>query len=157
MTPAPQALPFLKRRPSEADSEYLRRAIVCLLPALVLVACQGSDSGFYDEQAMDEAVRAAKSGPFDGNSDVVSVGSAHERDECPQAPSPDAGPCLNVAVTSELPARNLSGKKVGLTVRTEWDFFVWLEKRGDDRWKVTHTSYRPKGAAVNGQPYVPSR
>jgi hypothetical protein len=138
---------------SYTDSADVRRAIVFLLAAFVLVACQGSNSGFYDEQAKDEAVRAAKSGPFDGNSDVVvSVGSAHERDECPQAPSPDAGPCLNVAVTTKLPARNLSGKKVGLTVHTEWDFFVWLEKRGDGRWKVTHTTYRPKGAAVNGQP-----
>jgi hypothetical protein len=134
----------------------VRHAIAFLLLASVLVGCQSSNNGFYDEQAKDEALRAAKKDPFDGHSDVVSVGSVHERDECPQAPSPDAGPCLNVAVTSELPARDLSGKKVGLRVRTEWDFFVWLEKRGDGRWNVTHSSYRPKGAAVNGQIYVPS-
>jgi hypothetical protein len=135
----------------------VRRPLVFLLSAFVLVGCQGSDSGFYDQQAKDEALRAAKKDPFDGYSDRVSVGSVHERDECPQAPSPNAGPCLSVAVKSELPARDLSGKKVGLSVQTEWDFFVWLEKRRDGRWKVTHTSYRPKGAAVNGQPYVPSR
>lgn len=126
-----------------------------LLLAFVLVGCQGSDTGFYDERAKDEALRAAKKDPFDGHSDVVSVGSAQEREKCPQAPSPQAGPCLNVAVTSELPARDPSGKEVGLKVRTAWDFFVWLEKRDGGDWKVTHSSYRPKGVAVNGKEYIP--
>jgi hypothetical protein len=142
---------LLKRRLPEADSEDVRRPLVFLLCAFVLGGCQGSsDSGYYDQQAKDEALRAAKKDPFDGYSDRVSVGSVHERGECRQAPSPKPGPCLSVAVTSDLPARDLSGKKVGLNVQTEWDVFIWLEKRGDGRWKVTHTSYRPKGAAVNG-------
>ena len=127
--------------------------MVFLLPAFVLIGCQGGDPGFYDDQANDEALRAAKKGPFEGQSDVVvSVGSARERNECPQAPSPDAGPCLNVGVTTKLPARDLSGKKLGLRVQTEWDFFVWLEKRGDGRWKVAHSSYRPKGVDVPAPP-----
>jgi hypothetical protein len=128
-----------------------------LLLASVLVGCQGSDTGFYDEQAKDEALRAAKKGQFDEPAHVVSVGSAQERDECPQAPSPQAGPCLNVAVTSEGPASDLSGKEVGLTVRIEGNVFVWLKKRDDGRWKVTHSTYRPKGVAVNGQAYIPDQ
>ena len=135
----------------------MRRAIVCLLFASVLAGCQGSDSGFYDEQAKDEAARAAKKGPFEGGGVVVSVESVEERDECPQAPSPDAGPCLNVTVGQKFPARDLAGKEVGLKGQTAWDFFVWLERRGDGRWKITHTSHRPKGVAVNGQPYLPTR
>jgi hypothetical protein len=135
----------------------VRRAIVFLLLAFVLVGCQSSDAGFYDKQAKDEALRAAKKDPFDGHSKVVSVGSAKERDECPQAPSPEAGPCLNVTVTSEFPARDMSGEEAGLNVQTQLDFFVWLEKRDDGRWKVTHTTYRPKGVAVDGQPYIPDQ
>ena len=135
----------------------MRRAIRFLLLASVLVGCQGSDTGFYDERPKDEAVRAAKEDPFDGHSDVVSVGSAREREKCPQAPSPRAGPCLNVVVTSELPARDLAGEKVGLTVQTRWDFFVWLERSGDGAWKVTDSSYRPKGVAVDGKEYIPDQ
>ena len=127
-----------------------------LLLACVLVGCQGSDAGFYDEQAKDEALSAARKDPFDGHSKVVSVGSVHERDECPQAPSPQAGPCLDVMVSAELPARDQSGTEVGLTVKVTFDFFVWLEKRRDG-WTVTHSSYRPKGAGVNGQEYIPSQ
>jgi len=134
----------------------VRRAVLFVLLALSLGGCQGGETQFYGEQAKDEALRAAQKDPFRGHGKVVSVGSADEWDECPQAPSPSAGPCLNVVVTSELPARDLSGKKVGLNVQTQWDVFVWLRKRGDGRWKVTHTTYRPKGAAVNEQPYVPS-
>lgn len=134
----------------------MRRAVTLLLFASVLVGC-GSDTGFYDKQAKDEALRAAKKDPFNGRSKVVSVGSVKERDECPQAPSPEAGPCLDVTVTSEFPARDMSGKEVGLNVQTQMDFFVWLEKRGDGRWKVTHSSYRPKGVAVNGQAYIPQQ
>jgi hypothetical protein len=135
----------------------VRRAITFLLFAFVLVGCQSSDTGFYDRQAKDEALRAAKKDPFDGYSKVVSVGSVKERDECPQAASPEAGPCLNVTVTSELPARDLSGKEAGLNVQTQWDFFVWLEKRDDGHWTVTHTTYRPKGVAVDGKAYIPGQ
>ena len=135
----------------------MRRAIMFLLLASVLVGCQGSDSGFYDERAKDEAVRAAKKGPFEGHDDVVSVGSAQERAKCPQAPSPQAGPCLNVVVTSKEQARDLSDKKAGLTVQTRWDFFAWLKKSDDGSWKVTHSSYRPKGVAVNGKEYIPGQ
>jgi hypothetical protein len=70
-----------------------------LLLASVLAGCQGSETGFYEEQAKDEALRAAE---------------------------------------------------------TEWDFFVWLKKRDDGRWKVSHSSYRPKGAAVDGRKYIPT-
>ena len=132
----------------------MRRAVTFLLFASVLVACQSGDNGFYDKQANDEALQAAKKDPFNGHSKVVSVGSVKERDECPQAPSPQAGPCLDVTVTAELPARDMSGKEVGLNVQTQWDVFVWLEKRDNGRWKVTHTTYRPKGVAVNGKPYI---
>jgi hypothetical protein len=128
-----------------------------LLFACLLVGCRSSDSGFYDEQAKDEALQAAKKDPFDGQSKVVSIGSAKERDECPQARSPQAGPCLEVTVTSELPARDLSGREAGLNIETEWDFFVWLEKRDDGDWRVIHTTYRPKGVAVNGKAYIPKQ
>jgi hypothetical protein len=135
------------------------RTIVVLLLASVLVGCQGSDAGLYDEQAKDEALRAAKGGPFKGRGafEDVSVGPVVERDECPQAPSPNAGPCLTVAVTAEGNASDLSGKEVDLDVRTDWDFFVWLEKRGDGRWKVTYSTYRPKGGAVNETPSIPGQ
>ena len=134
----------------------MRRAIVVLL-ASVLVGCQGSDAGFYNGQAKDEAMRAAKNGPLARDGVVVSVESAEERAECPQAPSAQAGPCVDVTVTQEFPARDLSGKEVGLQVQGSWDFFVWLEKRRDGRWKVTHTSHRPKGVAVNGRDYIPQQ
>jgi hypothetical protein len=114
----------------------------------VLVGCGGSDSGFYDEEAKEEALEVAKKDPFRGYSDVVSVGSVQELDECPQAPSPDAGPCLDVTVTAELPARDLSGKETGQTVRATLDVYVWLNKHADGRWQVTHTTFRPKGAVV---------
>jgi ketosteroid isomerase-like protein len=64
---------------------------------------------------------------------------------------------LNVAVTAAGEAVDLAGKEVGLKVQSEWDFFVWLEKRKDGRWKVTHSTYRPKGVAVNGQEYIPNQ
>jgi hypothetical protein len=144
---------------SRTDSEVVRRAASVLLLAFALVGCQGSDAGFYDGQAKDEALRAAKGGPFKGRGSFedVSVGRVVERDECPQAPSPEAGPCLNVAVTAAGEAVDLAGKEVGLKVQSEWDFFVWLEKRKDGRWKVTHSTYRPKGVAVNGQEYIPNQ
>ena len=134
----------------------MRPAIVMLLLASVLAGCQSSESGFYDQRAKDEAVRAARTGSLARQTDV-SVGSAQERQTCPQAPSPKAGPCLNVVVTSEVPARDMSGKEVGLEVQTRWDFFVWLKKSADGSWKVTHSSFRPKGAAVNGREYIPDQ
>ena len=135
----------------------MRRPLVIALLVSVLVGCQSRDPGFYDKQAKDEALRVAKRDPFDGHSKVVSVGSVKERDECPQAPSPRAGPCLDVTVTAELPAREMSGKDAGFNVQTQWDLFVWLEKRGNGRWKVRYTTYRPKGVAVDGQAYVRER
>ena len=135
----------------------MRTAILVLLLASVLVGCQGSDAGFYDGQARDEAMRPAKNGPLASDGVVVSVESALEREECPQAPSGQAGPCLDLTVTQEFPARDLSGKEVGLEVQGTWDFFVWLEKRDDGHWKVTHTSHRPKGVAVNGKAYIPGQ
>jgi hypothetical protein len=132
------------------------RPATFLLVAVVLAGCQGNSGGFYDQQAKDEALRAAKAGPFGGASGKVSVGAMREREACPQAPSPDAGPCLDVSVTSEVPAREQDGNEVAVRVETQWDFFVWLKRRDNGRWKVTHTSYRPAGVAVNGQPYVSS-
>jgi hypothetical protein len=57
----------------------------------VLAAVLG-DSGIYDKQAKDEALREARKGPFEGAGDAVSVGPVREREECPQAPSAQAGP-----------------------------------------------------------------
>jgi hypothetical protein len=127
----------------------VRRAILFSLLAVILAGCQGTGSRFYDKQAEAQALQAAKKDPFRGYSDRVSVESVYERDECPQAPSPQAGPCLDVTVTTELPARELSGERSGQTVRATFDVFVWLEKRDSGRWDVTHTTYRPKGAAVD--------
>jgi uncharacterized protein YcfJ len=127
----------------------VRRGISFFLLVSVLVGCQGSNPGFYDEHAKNEALEVAKKDPFGGYSDVVSVGSVREQDECPQAPSPEAGPCLDVTVTAELPARDASGK-TGQTVRAIFDLYVWLQKRDSGRWEVTHTTYRPKGGTVEG-------
>lgn len=128
----------------------MRRLVFSFTLALVLVGCQNGD-GFYDEAAKDEAARVAAKDPFRGHSDEVSVGAVRERGDCSQVPSARAGPCLEVAVTSELPARDLSGNRdsSGLAARVTFDVFVWLEKsrRG---WKVTHTSFRPTGASVEG-------
>ena len=112
---------------------------------LLLAACQ-SGSGTYDEEARDEAVRAVGTGPFNGEGDV-SVGAVGEREECPQAPSPQAGPCLDVDVTTELPLRNTAGDldSLGRTVEASFDFFVWLKQDNDGHWVVTHSTYRPKG------------
>jgi hypothetical protein len=140
----------LKNLSHEPIARTVRRGIFSFLLIVVLVGCQGSDTGFYDGRAKDEALRVAKKDPFRGHSDVVSVGSVRERERCPQAPSPQAGPCLDVTVTAELPARDLSGKETGQTVKAVFDLFVWLKKRDDGSWKVTHTAYRPKGAAVDG-------
>jgi hypothetical protein len=133
-------------------SNSVRRGIVLFLPVLILLGCQGSGAGYYDKQAEAEALQAAKKDPFDGYSDAVSVDSIYERDECPQAPSSQAGPCLDVTVTAKVPARDLSGEvdSSGLTVRATFDVFVWLEKRDNGRWKVTHTTHRPKGASLVG-------
>jgi hypothetical protein len=130
----------------------VRRGILLLLLVLVMAGCQSSGTGFYDKQAEEQALQAAKKDPFAGYSEAVSVDSVHERDECPQAPSPQAGPCLDVTVTAKIPVRDLSGNldSSGRTVEASFDFFVWLQKRENGRWKVTYTTYRPKGAAVDG-------
>jgi hypothetical protein len=127
----------------------MRRAVLLILVALA--GCGGSDLSFYDDDAKEQALRAAKKDPFRGYGEVVSVGTARERDSCPQAPSPDAGPCFAIPVTTELPLRDLSGDPTGQTGRVELEMFVWLKKR-NGRWKVTHTTYRPQGAQVGSQP-----
>jgi len=70
-----------------------------------------------------------------------------ERTECPQAPSPQAGPCLDVDVTTELPLRDTSGDidPFGRTAEASFDFFVWLKHDDKGGWVVTHSTYRPKG------------
>jgi hypothetical protein len=132
----------------------VRRIAPSVLFVLVLIGC-GSDTGFYDDEAKAVAKRAVSKGPFDGEGKVVAVGSPEERDECPQAPSPDAGPCLNAEVTTELTAQPVPGTHspvAGSKIQTSFDAFIWLTKtRG--RWKVTHTTYRPRGVAVDGVPY----
>ena len=128
-----------------ADAEGVRAFAAIAAFALVLVGCQNG-SGKYDEEARDAAVRAVGDGPFNGEGEV-SVGAVHEREKCPQAPSPDAGPCLAVDVITELEPRNLDGEPEPLLSRVEapFDFFVWLEKNDQGRWVVTHSTYRPKG------------
>ena len=113
--------------------------------ALIVAGCQ-SGSGTYDEEAREAAVRAVGDGPFNGVGEV-SVGAVHEREECPQALSADAGPCLAVDVTTEVEPRTLDGEPDPLlpVVETSFDFFVWLEKDAEKRWVVTHSTYRPKG------------
>jgi hypothetical protein len=125
--------------------------VVVLVTALVLVGCGVSDESFYDGDAKEQALRAAKKDPFRGYGKVVSVGSAHERDSCPQAPSADAGPCFAIPATTELPLRDLSGQPTGKKTRVALDLFVWLEKP-NGRWKVMYTTYRPQGAEVDLQP-----
>lgn len=122
------------------------RTLVCLgVLLLVLAGCQ-SGSGAYDKGARDEAVRAVGDGPFNGVGEL-SVGAVREREECPQAPSAQAGPCLDVDVTTELPLRNTAGDvdPLGQTVEASFDFFVWLREDDKGRWVVTHSTYRPKG------------
>lgn len=117
--------------------------ILCLVLVLV-VGC--GETGVYDNEAKQAALREAAPGPFKGVGDV-SVGSVRERSECPQAPSEQAGPCLAVDVTSEVPVRDVSGELDPLhrTARTDWELFVWLKKNGQGQWVVTHSTYRPKG------------
>lgn len=136
----------------------MRRIAASFLFLLVLIGC-GSDTGFYDDEAKALAKRAVSKGPFDGEGKVVAVGSPEERGQCPQAPSPKAGPCLNAEVTTELTAQPVPGthsSAAGAKIQGSFDAFIWLTKtRG--RWKVTHTTYRPRGVAVDGIPYIPSK
>jgi hypothetical protein len=123
----------------------VRASVAFAVLVLIIVGCQ-SESGKYDEDARDAAVRAVGGGPFKGVGDV-SVGVVREREECPQAPSAQAGPCLAVDVTTELPALTLEGEPDPLhrTVEASFDFFVWLNRDDQGRWVVTHSTYRPKG------------
>lgn len=132
----------------------MRRAAVSVFLVLAVVGCQG-DAGFYDEEATAMAKRAAGE-KLDGPGEIVAIGSAKERSKCPQAPSPRAGPCLNVEVTTQAAARPVKGGPSQGTLRVTLDAFVWLAKaRG--RWKVTHTTYRPRDVSFNGVPYNPSK
>jgi hypothetical protein len=128
-----------------ADTGSVRSFVVFAFLLIALAGCQ-SGSGTYDDEARDAAVRAVGDGPFDGVGDV-SVGAVRERQECPQAASPDAGPCLAVDVTTKIEARTLEGDVDPLhrTVEASFDFFVWLKKDDQGRWIVTHSTYRPKG------------
>jgi hypothetical protein len=123
----------------------VRLAIPLALIVVVAAGC-GGGSGTYDEEAKEAAVRAVGDGPFKGVG-TVSVGDVREREECPQAASPGAGPCLSVDVMTELPLRNTDGEldPLGRTAEAGFDFFVWLEKNEQGKWTVTHTTYRPKG------------
>jgi hypothetical protein len=123
----------------------MRRVVLLVTALLALAGCGGSDLSFYDNDAKEQALRAAKKDPFHGYGEVVSVGPAKERDSCPQAPSTDAGPCFAIPVTTELPLRDLSGQPTGQKTQVALDLFVWLKKRSG-RWKVIHTTYRPQGA-----------
>jgi hypothetical protein len=122
----------------------VRRFLFVLPLVLVLVGC--GTAGVYDTEAEELALREAAPGPFKGVGDV-SVGGVSERSECPQAPSEQAGPCLAVDVTSEVPVRDLSGELDPLhrTARTDWELFVWLEEDDEGHWVVTYSTYRPKG------------
>jgi hypothetical protein len=134
----------------------VRRIAAAFLFVLVLIGC-GSGMGFYDDEAKAVAKRAVSKGPFDGEGKVVAVGSPEERNHCPQAPSPDAGPCLTAEVTTELTAQAFPGTKssaAGTKIRASFDAFVWLSKTGG-RWKVTHTTYRPRGVAQEPLPSSP--
>jgi hypothetical protein len=135
----------------------VRRIAASLLFIVVLVGC-GSDAGFYDDDAKALAKRAAQEGPFNSSEEVVSVESVKERHSCPQAAS-SAGPCLDVVVTSEITAQPVPGthsSAAGAKVRVSFDAFIWLTKTGAG-WKVTRKTYRPRGAALNGVPYSPSK
>jgi hypothetical protein len=122
------------------------RTVASLFVLLLFLAGCQSGSGTYDEEARDKAVRTVGKGPFNWAGDV-SVGDVREREECPQAPSPQAGPCLDVDVTTELPLRNTAGDldPLGRTVEASFDFFVWLKQDNNGHWVVTHGTYRPKG------------
>jgi hypothetical protein len=135
----------------------MRRVAASFVLALVVVGC-GSDTGFYDEEARAVARQAVGKGPFNGQTEAVSIESVTERSKCPQAPSPDAGPCLDVVIKSELTAQPVPGTHsaaAGAKLETSVDAFIWLTKSGG-RWKVTHKTYRPRGVAVDGVPYSPS-
>src|SRR5215218_8731420 len=77
-SPSPACRPLSRSGGREPIASGMRRAIVVLL-ASVLVGCQGSDAGFYNGQAKDEAMRAAKNGPLARDGVVLSVESAEER------------------------------------------------------------------------------
>jgi excisionase family DNA binding protein len=146
-----------KRSPS---SSWLRASIAgTMRPTLMsfgllvaLAGCGSSETGIYDNQAKDEAQREAAKDPFGGDGEDVSVGSARERSDCPQAPSKDAGPCLAVEMTAVVPTRETSGEldPAGRKVEAVFEVFVWLERNTAGRWVVTHRTLRPKGASVSG-------
>jgi hypothetical protein len=129
----------------DADIPKMRLPVASVVLLLALVSC-GGESGTYDKDAREAAVRAVGDGPFNGVGEV-SVGAVREREECPQAPSPEAGPCLAVDVATEVPLSDTNGEPdpLGRSVEAEFDFFVWLTKDDQARWVVTHSTYRPKG------------
>jgi hypothetical protein len=121
---------------------------------IVLAGCGGSSANFYDENAKDVAKRAA-AGRLQPKREKLSTGSVRERSDCPQAPSPKAGPCLNVELRAEGEARPVEGGEPVGTVTETIDAFVWLAKKGE-RWTVRYVTYRPRDVSFNGVPYQPS-
>jgi hypothetical protein len=119
------------------------RVVSAAIAVFAVVGCGGSDDSFYDQDAKEQALHVAEKDPFRGYGKVVSVGPARERPSCPQAPSSDAGPCVAIPVTTQLPLRDMSGP-TGQTTDVALDLFVWSEKR-NGRWRVTYTTYRPQG------------
>jgi hypothetical protein len=134
------------------------RRLALLVLLLVLAGCGGDSVGFYDDDAKELAKREATAKSRFGNVDKFTVESVKERRDCPQAPSPNAGPCLDVVLKSRFTARSVPGTHSsadGAKVETSIDAFIWLARAGA-RWKVTHKTYRPRSVAVDGVPYSPS-
>lgn len=127
---------------------------LALVVLLVLAGCGGGGAGFYDDYAKEVAKQVAL-GRLQPKRSKVEAGSAQERSECPQAPSPKAGPCLNVELRTEDEARPVTGGPSVGTLKTTIDAFVWLARKGG-RWTVTYVTYRPRGASLNGVPYTQS-
>ena len=130
------------------------RRVALYLTVVMLAACGGDAPGFYDGEARELASRAARD-RLEPKEWKPSLGSVKERRKCPQAPSPEAGPCVNVELKSEIEARPVTGGAPVGTMMTTIDAFVWLAKRGAG-WKVTYVTYRPRAVSLDGVPYTPS-
>ena len=132
----------------------MRGLVVLVFLTLAVAGCGGGSSGFYDDDAKGAAERAARA-RLDWDGEIAAVGSARERRDCPQAPSPSAGPCLNVEIDVKADARPVTGGDSVGTLEGTLDAFVWLTQKGE-RWKVTYVTYRPRGVSFEGVPYGPS-
>lgn len=128
----------------------MRRSAALLASLLMLAACGGSSVDSGKEAAAKAALR---NGPFNDPDKVAAIGSATERKDCPGG---RPGPCLSFEVRTKLEARPVNGGPAQGMVEATFDGFVWLEKKGG-RWKVKHVMYRPRGVALDGLPYSPSK